>query len=117
MPCEDGRAPGPERVEDEAGKDEVVGPEAVRCEPLVGRISVVDLGQHGEPDGSGNVRDPTEELPDPRLDHETGGPGLLDDVSDGVEPDDRDAVAGEELEPAADQAPGRVGRHVEIDLL
>ena len=78
------------------GQHEVVGPEAVRREPLVRRVLVVDLGQDDQPEAIGDLRDPVEELVDLRLDHEAGRAGLLDHVPDGVEPDDPDAVLGEE---------------------
>ena len=61
----------------------------------MGGVSVVDLGQQDQPETIGDADDPVEEGVDLGLDHEAARAGLLDDVADGVEPDDPDAVSGE----------------------
>ena len=100
-----------------ARQDEVVRPVAVRAQPFVGRIPIVDFGKHDEPERIGDAGDPRQELVDLGLDHEAGRARLLDDVSDGIEPDDPDAAIGERAQPPRDQRAGRGRGDVEIDLL
>ncbi len=83
----------------------------------MGRRHVVDLGQDAKPEAIGHGSDPIEEVVDLRLDHEAGGPGTLDDVADGIEPDDADAMPGQRAEPAGDEGPGLGSIDVQIDLL
>ena len=65
----------------------------------MGRVAVVNLGQHDEPDRRGHRGHPVEEIVDLRLDHEAGGAGLLDHVADRVQADDPDTVRREGRKP------------------
>ena len=111
------RLAGLEGVQEQARQDEVVRPVAVAGQPFVGRIVVVDLREHDQPERIGHPADPIQELVDLRLDHEAGRAGLLDDIPDGVEPNHANAVIGERSQPTGDQRPRRLARDIEVDLL
>ena len=87
-----------------ARQHEVVGPEAVAASRSCVAYRSWTSGSTTRPSDVGDVGHPLEELVDLGLDHEAGRARLLDDVADGVEPDDPDAVRREEAQPAGDRA-------------
>ena len=106
-----------EGVQQQARQHEVVRPVPMAGQPFMGRIAVVDLRKHDQPERIGNRGDPVQEFVDFRLDHEAGRAGLLDDVPDGVEPNHANAVIGERSQPTCDQGARRLAGDIEVDLL